>query len=47
MKNKAQIILSLPATLCIAMLGCGPVEIGDGDRSIQVVLEDTGYKPFG
>lgn len=42
------ILMSIPLTLALCTLGCGPVEIGDGsDRTIQVVLEETGYQPFG
>jgi hypothetical protein len=41
-------LIHLPLALTLCFLGCGPVDIGDGsDRAIQVVLEETGYKPFG
>jgi len=34
--------------LSFCLLGCGPMEVGEeSDRSIQVVLEETGYSPFG
>ena len=49
MKNQTNsILMSLPLALALCTLGCGPVDIGDGsDRAIQVVLEETGYEPFG
>jgi len=38
----------LPLICSLFLLGCGPVEVGNGgDRSIQVVFEKPGYEPFG
>ncbi len=40
--------IHLPLIFTLCLLGCGPVDIGNGgDRSIQVVFEKTGYEPFG
>lgn len=49
MRNQdRQIAIHFPLMLSICLLGCGPMDTGEeGDRAIQVVLEETGYAPFG
>jgi hypothetical protein len=40
-------LAQLSLLLSITLVGCGSEPGDSGDRAIQVVLEETGYAPFG